>query len=728
MSLSQLFNLIKEFNMSRALLLGLMLASMSARAQQADSLSEVSLDEVIVVSSLRQKKADMSPQVIELVSSGDLIRSFSGNLMKSLEYIPGVQSMSIGSGFSKPMIRGVGFNRVSVTENGVKQEGQQWGADHGLEIDAFNVEQVNIRKGPSSLLLGSDAMGGVIEILPPLVPVSDQMYGSIDLLGRSVNGLLGGSLMLGMKCGAWFVKARYSEQHYADYAVPTDTIVYLTQKIPITDRHLNNTAGFDRSASLYSSYTKNQLSIALAVSNAYQKVGFFAAAHGVPDPSKVEDDGNRRDIDLPYSFVNHFKATLNTRYWWGEGYSLTWDLGYQNNHREEWSAFHTHYPTQPMPEEDPDRELAFMLNTFSSGLNFNMTHSEVIKSTISWDLQHQDNDIAGYSFLLPAYKRWTTGLAWVLNYSPNEKFHFSGGVRYDLASLKSEQYEDKYLAEYLEGKDYSSDVIEKNMVRSHKVDRNFGDYSLGVGMVWNINHSNTFRANIGRSYRLPGVNELASNGVHHSSFMHEQGDSDLDSEQGWQLDMAYYFRGDRIDLSFAPFVSWYQNYIYLRPTGEWSILPHAGLIYRYSQSQAFFVGAELSLGVELPYNLKYNLSAEYIHSYNIDEWIPLSFSPPASMRNRLVWEKGGINLYAELHSVAAQNRVARNEETTPSAHLFNLGASIDLPFISKGAIATLRADNILNKKYLNHLSFYRKVEIPEPGRNIQLSIKIPFKL
>ncbi len=714
--------------MRRALLLCLMLASMSAQAQQADSLSEVSLDEVIVVSNLQQKKADRSPQVIELVSSDDLIKSFSGNLMKSLEYIPGVQSMSVGSGFSKPMIRGVGFNRVSVTENGVKQEGQQWGADHGLEIDAFNVEQVNIRKGPSSLLLGSDAMGGVIEILPPLAPASDQLFGSVDLLGRSVNGLLGGSIMMGMKRGAWFVKARYSEQHYADYAVPTDTIVYLTQKIPIADRHLNNTAGFDRSASLYTSYIKNQLSMALAVSNAYQKVGFFAAAHGMPDPSKVEDDGNCRDIDLPYSFVNHLKATLNTRYWWSNASSLTWDLAYQNNHREEWSLFHSHYPTQPKPEVSPDRELAFMLNTFSSGLSFNLPHSATFKSTISWDLQHQHNDIEGYSFLLPAYKRWTTGLAWVIDYSPNEKLHFSGGLRYDLASLKSEQYVDKYLAEYLDGKDYSSDIVAQNSLRSHKIDRDFGDYSLGLGMVWNINKSNTLRANVGRSYRLPGVNELASNGVHHSSFMHEQGDASLDSEQGWQLDMGYYFGGDKIDISFAPFASWYQNYIYLSPTGEWSILPHAGLIYRYSQSQAFFVGAELSFAVSLPYHFKYSLSAEYIHSYNIGEWIPLSFSPPASMRNKLLWEKGGINIYAELHSVAAQNRVARNEETTPSAQLFNFGASVDLPFITKGAILMLRADNILNKKYLNHLSFYRKVEIPEPGRNIQLSIKIPFKL
>ena len=87
--------------------------------------------------------------------------------MQAMENIPGVQAMDIGSGFSKPMIRGMGFNRIAVLENGIKQEGQQWGADHGLELDAFNIGTVNVLKGPSSLLYGSDAMGGVIAITSP---------------------------------------------------------------------------------------------------------------------------------------------------------------------------------------------------------------------------------------------------------------------------------------------------------------------------------------------------------------------------------------------------------------------------------------------------------------------------------------------------------------------------------------------------------------------------------
>lgn len=93
----------------------------------------------------------------------------------------------------------MGFNRIAVLENGIKQEGQQWGADHGLELDAFNIEAVNVLKGPSSLLYGSDAMGGVIDIASPPIPSANMLFGDVTLLGKSVNGTLAGSLMLGLK-------------------------------------------------------------------------------------------------------------------------------------------------------------------------------------------------------------------------------------------------------------------------------------------------------------------------------------------------------------------------------------------------------------------------------------------------------------------------------------------------------------------------------------------------
>ena len=707
--------------------LGLFL-SLSVHAQQkSDSIKSMLLPDVVVTETYQQRQARKSALTVEVADKDFLRKHFTGNFMQAMQNIPGVQAMDIGSGFSKPMIRGMGFNRIAVLENGIKQEGQQWGADHGLELDAFNIEAVNVLKGPSSLLYGSDAMGGVIDITSPTVPADNSVFGDVSLLGKSVNGTIGGSLMLGIKKGAWYSHIRYSEQHFGDYRIPTDSIVYLTQRIPIYGRKLKNTAGVERNIGLFTQYQKDGYKANISVSNVYQKAGFFPGAHGVPDASRVQDDGDSRNIELPSSKVNHLKVTTHQQYAW-EKLILSADLGFQNNHREEWSAFHTHYGSQPAPEKDPDKELAFNLNTYSASVKARLVGSSSWEHTFGMDGQHQRNDIDGYSFLLPKYNRTTAGMLWLTTYRPNNVLSVSGGVRYDYGHINISSHEDAYLADYLKSQGYDQEQIDFYKWNSHAVTENFGDYSLSLGLVWTPSDRQMVKVNVGRSFRLPGANELAANGVHHGTFRHEQGDANLKSEQGWQMDASYHLNYKSISFSVSPFVSWFSNYIFLRPTGEWSVLPHAGQIYRYTGAEALFAGAEASVDIRFLRNFTYRVSGEYVYTYNCDEHIPLSFSPPASMRNTLTWQKSRYMLYAEWQSIARQNRVDRNEDRTSGANLFHLGGSLNIPIGGNNEIEiTLTARNIFDTRYYNHLSFYRRVEIPEPGRNFQLLIKIPFK-
>ena len=695
-------------------------------AQETDTIKQLSISEIVITENhqfLRNKNATVQLEVIKQ----DFLRDhFSGSLMQTLKRLPGVHSMDIGSGFSKPVIRGMGFNRVSVTENGIKQEGQQWGADHGLEIDALNVEQVNIRKGPASLLYGSDAMGGVVEITQAPPPLDDQFFGEAIVLGKSVNSLWGGSLLLGIKKNNFYSKFRYSKQHFGDYRIPTDTIIYLTRKIPIHKKRLKNTAGFERDASWFGEYRSGRYKGNYSVSNAYQKVGFFPGAHGIPDPSRVEDDGDSRNIDFPYSKVNHLKATTNQQYTWDQ-LQLQWNLGYQNNHREEWSLFHTHYGSQQPPEKDPNKELAFTLNTYSSNMKIRSFGSSAWEHIWGWDLQYQRNTIGGYSFLLPKYNRFTTGGFWLINYRHSSTLTFSGGVRYDYGKIDSEAFTDIYLESYLQNQGYDQETVDEYKMRSHEVNRSFGDWSGSLGVVWTLKEDHLIKANVGHSFRLPGANELASNGVHHGTFRHEQGDASLKSEKGWQLDLAYSYFGKYVSLSVSPFVSWFSNYIYLKPSGEWSILPHAGQIYRYTDAEALFAGGEASVEIQILPCLSYLLGGEYVYTYNLDEKIPLTFSPPASLRNTLTWKWKGYQVYAEHQYIAKQTRVSRNEDETPGANLLHAGASFKIPMNGTDIEIILSGQNLLNKRYYNHLSFYRKVEIPEPGRNFQFMIKVPFK-
>ena len=698
-----------------------------AHAQKSDSIKSLLLPDVVVTESYQQRQAKKSALAVDLVDQDFLRKHFTGNFMQAMENIPGVQAMDIGSGFSKPMIRGMGFNRIAVLENGIKQEGQQWGADHGLELDAFNIGTVNVLKGPSSLLYGSDAMGGVIDITSPPVPSVDMLFGDVTLLGKSVNGTLGGSFMLGIKKSFWYAQVRYSEQHFGDYRIPTDTIVYLTQKMPVYGRKLKNTAGIERNIGFFAQYQRQRYKANYSVSNVYQKTGFFPGAHGIPDVSRVEDDGDSRNMELPYSKVNHLKVTTLQQYAW-EKLVLSGDFGFQNNHREEWSVFHTHYGSQPVPEKDLDKELAFNLNTLSASVKVRFIGSSSWEHALGWDGQHQRNDISGYSFLLPEYYRSTTGLLWLTTYKPNNVISVSGGMRYDYGYIHISSHEDAYLADYLRKQGYDEEQVEHYKWNSHAVKKKFGDYSFSLGLVWTPSERHMVKANVGRSFRLPGANELAANGVHHGTFRHEQGDTNLKSEQGWQMDASYNLRYNGFSISVSPFVSWFSNYIFLRPTGEWSVRPHAGQIYRYTGAEALFAGTEATIDIHFLRSFNYRISGEYVYTYNCDEHIPLSFSPPFSMRNTLTWQRKQVMLYAEWQSIARQNRVDRNEDRTPGANLFHLGGSLNIPIRGNQAIEiTLTARNIFNTRYYNHLSFYRKVEIPEPGRNFQLLIKIPFK-
>ena len=713
---------------TKMILLVLLLVSvLFSYAQSQDSTRFIELKSVTVSGmSFKTASKQKSALSVDVVEKEFLKEHFTGNLVQTLEHTPGVRSMDIGSGVSKPMIRGMGFNRVSVAENGIKQEGQQWGSDHGFEIDAFNVERVVIRKGPSSLLYGSDAMGGAIEISQAPPPAENQFFGDFALLAKTGNGTLGGSIGFGIKKNAWYGKLRYSEQHFGDYRIPADTIVYLTQRMPIHGRKLKNTAGFERNVNLYTEYRKEKYLSDYVVSNTYQKVGFFPGAHGVPDVSRVQDDGNSRTIEWPYSAVNHFKVTSHQQYAWSKLIG-SWDVGYQNNLREEWSLFHTHYGTQRPPENDPNKELEFNLDTYSSSVKIKTAKSSSWEYTGGWDMQYQQNRIAGYSFLLPAYNRFTTGVFSLINWNVSNQLLLSGGLRYDHGNIDITESRDPYLKEYLQSSGYDDKLIEQYERRSYAVKRNFGDFSGSLGVVWNFKEKHLLKAHIGHSFRLPGANELAANGVHHGAFRHEQGDPALGSERGWQLDASYEYDSRERRISVSPFVSWFSNYIYLKPTDEWSVLPHAGQIYRYTGDEAFFADTELVLEIKLFVGLHYSFAGEYVYTYNLDERTPLSFSPPPSMRNALTWRKNRFRFHIELHSIAAQKRVAKNEVPTKGANLINLGSNITMPIGKTKIDIGFSLQNLLDTKYYNHLSFYRKVEIPEPGRNVQLLIKIPFK-
>lgn len=675
--------------------------SVSVGAQTNDTIGCIAIKEVSVVGTKLTNPLNATQSSVQ-VSADELRLHVGHSMMDALSHTAGVQAMDIGVGFSKPMIRGLGFQRVAVTENGVKQEGQQWGADHGLEIDAFHVENVRVVKGPSSVLYGSDAMGGVVEILPPQIPRRDTVMGDATFLYQSVSTGLSGSAMVAVKRGEWFARLRYTERHWADYKVPADSFTYLSMRLPIRQRRLKNTAGMERSINGLIAWQHGSYQGRVAVSNTYQRAGFFSGAHGIPSLSNLNNDGDRWNIDMPNNVVNHLKLTSVNK-WFAGNLQTTLTLGYQQNHREEWSLFHSHVLGAQSPEVDPDKELMFRLHTLSAELQ--MRYSPSPKWEHYWGASNvfQHNSIGGYSFLIPAYERNQSGAYYLATYRASHALTFSASARYDHGFISTEAHEG-----------------------AQALRRHLNDYSLSFGAEYRPDSRHELKVSAGRAFRMPSVNELTSNGVHHGAFRHEVGDCSLVSEQGWQFDVAYTFRTPRLEVSLSPFASYYSHYISLSPTGQWSELPDAGQIYRYMDSPSLFIGGEVRVSVGLTPHLRYTFSGEYVHTSNLDAHTALPFSPPASMLNTLSWEKGRLEVFVESQSVAPQRRVCHNEETTRGYNLVHTGGSYEFPINKCRLALLLHVSNLLNTAYLNHLSFYRKLDLPEAGRDIQATIRLTF--
>lgn len=703
------------------LLLTLLVCGLSARAQ-VDTLSR-ELGVVTVEASRQAKWVKHTPQIVEWVGTDFLHRNFTGQLAQTLQNLPGIHAMNIGGGSSKFMIRGMAFNRVAFVSQGVKQENQQWGADHGLDFDAFDAEEIVVLKGASSLVYGSDAMGGVVQVQEARLPKKEgwqsSWQGALNSWGRSVD--LSSHVMY--KRRNHFASLRLSWQDMGDMRVPTDTIYYLSRAIPLDKGYLKNTASGRWSGHLSWQNSWQGGFVRLQASDVASREGFFPGSHGFPDLRRLGHDGSHRNIELPSSRVNHLHLS-STLQWQRTDWTHTLVASWQYNHRQELSAFHTHYPTQEKPQQDPDTELRFDLYTNDLKGQHVWQPSTVWKATFAWDAQWQANRIGGYSFLLPRFDRLSMGGATMLRYTPSNEWTWEGGLRYDYAHLDVRADWDPYLASYLKDMGYDAQEADRVAQRSQPIDRHWANASGAIGLVWHPMQEVTLKGHLGRSFRVPTPIELSANGVHHASFRHEVGSADLKSEKGWTADLDLSYSSSDFDITLAPYANYFSHYIYLAPMGQWSQLPHAGQIYRYLDAEAVISGIEFKAKYRLSARWEYELMGDYTYTYNLTDALPLPASPPARVVQSISYTTPwGSVVRAGNRFTSSQKRIARNEEVTPNSSVWE--ASISHTFIWNGEPleVTFSGHNLLNAKYYNHLSYYRKLYIPEAGLHFRLHFK-----
>lgn len=677
---------------------------------------------IVVEESLLKTKQQYLSQPIEIISAKEIEKHSSGNIANALDRMAGLSSINTGTNIGKPVIRGFSFNRVLVTENGIKQEGQQWGADHGLEIDQYNVDRIEILRGASAIMYGSDAMGGVINIRPAAPPKLNSVQGGVALNGKSNNQLLGLSVNAGVNVKNNYLKVRFSSQDFADFSVPADSFTYIGYVLPLENGKLKNTAGRERNVSATIGTNRSWGYSSITVSNVWQQFGFFAGSHGIPRAYQLTDDGDPRNIGLPYQEVNHLKIISNSSFMIGKNWLET-DLGFQENVRKEFSTPHSH-GFAPLPGNNLEHELT--LKTFSGNLRLKMRNNERFQKTTGISFQFQDNRRGGFNFLLPDYWSATVGGFIYALYRASDKLSVNGGLRFDYGHIDISQ-----TLQPLYNPDQSIDHYSE---RNPAIVKDFYNFSGSLGISYAASEKFTLKVNFGKTFKMPVTAELAANGVHHGTFRHEAGDSSLTSEDGYQTDIGFYFNSKNARFSFTPFFNYFPNFIFLTPTAQFSPLPDAGQIYKYEQAKAINTGLEVVLDWHITKTLHASVNGEFVYAQNMDDFYPIPFIPPASALADLEYEfkklpKFLSEAYIGVNTsfVAPQNLTARNEKKTSGYILPGLAAGSSFKLGKQELAFSFEVQNILNQKYFNHLNRYRLLNLPEPGRNFIVSLRLPLE-
>lgn len=656
---------------------------------------------------------------VEHVSRAEVLQSMSNTLMNTLEKLPGISAINTGVGISKPVIRGMSMNRVIVTEYGIKQEGQQWGVDHGLEIDQYNVDHVEIVKGPVSVLYGSDGVGGVINILPPSIPDKDTMQGELITTYKTNNDLYGISGKMERKRGATYVRVRGTYNDYASYRVPANEFTYNGYVLPIYNNRLKNTGGKELNFSATAGIKKQWGWSSIYVSSYRQQAGFFSGAFGIPRAYELIDNGRYRSIDLPNQQIMHMKAIWNTTVQIGD-HKLECDIGYQDNIRREHSPGHAH-GYGPAPEGNTALELE--LKTLTAHVRYLLQARERLRNTIGVSAVEQQNKAGGYEFLLPAYKMSQLGVYNFASYTSKSNILYTGGVRLDYIKQAA-------AASYVNRYDSSGATIGQSK-RSETIDNNFFNISGSVGASAALWEQWRIKANVGSAYRAPALVELTANGVHHGTFRHEVGDPNLEPERGYMGDVALLTNYKNGKLMISPFVNYFSNYIYLGPSARFSPLPDAGQVYLYRQTTAIFGGGELSAEWEWTKQIKHITYVEYVWNKNINCGLALPFTPPFSVLNEVSWSPAlpvnskvkQVALSVSGQQFARQYRVDRNEATTEGYFLLNSALTGSFGIGKHLTTVYMQLRNITNAVYQNNMSRYRILNLPEQGINFQLMVK-----
>jgi iron complex outermembrane recepter protein len=699
------------------------------------------LNEVVVTGLSKTTEQKRNPTPMTILPKLSLLQNSSTNIIDAIATQPGISQITTGSGISKPVIRGLGYNRVVVVKDGIRQEGQQWGDEHGVEIDESSVNRVEILKGPASLTYGSDAMAGVINLLSAPSLSDNQVRGNLVLNYQTNNGLFGASgNMAGNNHGiVWDFRYSYKTAHA--YQNRYDGYVYNSG---FHENAISLMTGLVKSWG----YTNLELSAynltpGIIEGNRDSTTGRFLHAEKITDSTESElpvpeDDLKSYSIYTPYQKIHHYKAVWNSSFILGNS-TLKTIIGFQQNRRQEYADI----------LRSGQYGLYLMLNTLNADIRYLFPEVKNYSVSIGISGMGQTSENKGVEFLIPDYSLFDAG-GFLLVKKPVGNFDFSGGIRYDMRFENSEDLYTNEQGEKVPGNQPGS------LQRFSAFNTTFSGLSGSIGATWQISKSFFTKFNVSRGYRSPNIAELGSNGVHEGTLRYELGNPHLKAENSLQFDYTLGLSSEHISAELDVFDNAISHYIFSRKlssiTGGDSI--SEGIpTYQFVSGNAHLVGGEVRIDLH-PHPLDWIhfentfsfVNATQDGQHDSARYLPLIPPPKWQSSLRFSLKKAGEtfqNLYVQIESEMyfEQDRYysAYGTETkTPGHTLFNLGMGGDIMKDQKEVCSLyINVNNLTDVAYQSHLSRLKytpvnyatgRTGIYNMGRNLSFKLIFPINI
>ena len=647
-----------------------------------------------------------------VLSEKDLETTRGQSLGEALKNIVGVTTLQTGSYVQKPVINGMHSNRVSILNNGIRQEGQQWGSEHAPEIDPFVAQKLSVIKGVGGLRYGSDAIGGIVLVEPNSLPDSANIHGEVNVIGFSngrqsvFSGIFEGG-MSKIKGLGWRVQGTYKR------GGNVSTANYNLDNTGIQERNFSLALGINKihsNTEFFYSYFDTQIGI-FTGSNIGNVQDLLVAINNkkpsdVYTPTEFSYVINRPNQDVSHHLLK-LKSLINVE---SIG-KLNFVMAYQYNWRLEYDV--------PRGNKSLNT-LNFKLDTYSAELN--LEHRPlfgIFSGTAGLSFQYLHNLSSAFELkkplisttLLPNYQILNYGFFITERYYKNN-WETDFGFRYDNKFL--EAYSLKI-----------GGVPQQNQF-------NFDNFSGAIGIKKHITDSLETYLNVGLVWRSPSVNELFTDGIHHGSAAYEKGDLTLQPEVARNVALGLNFVNDKFNVGLDAYLKYIQNFIYLKPRLQndtlRSVLTVRGAFpaFDYTQVDALFTGFDLTVSYKFLPSLSLFSKTSIVRAKDIRNNVFMVNIPSDRIENKIQYNFNKNNAYISIghQFVARQNRVELNSDflaPPESYQLLTFQSELKIKQLTLG----LTISNLLNQSYREYLNRFRYFS-DDMGRNISFRIKYKF--